>query len=280
MSRPTLRQNPPGKHCGAVAPLVLLLLLTLTGCTSAAYKSAPKSTPAPVPINLPSTEPPFEALVHTVIVYRGPGSWKRDAYWDEYVVTIANRGDGLIRVESASLTDFQNQVTTAGENPWALESTSRSLADKSFGLVKSTALQIGGGVTVITAGVGVGAALTAATLSGVGAGAFGAAVGGVLTLPAFIGGTIYSNISNRHSIEREFDRRRLPLPATLVPGQAVQGSLFFRISPGPRRLTLKCQVDDTPRDLVIDLSPLAGMHLKSTTVAPGPASDSGARPNP
>ena len=63
----------------------------------------------------------------------------------------------------------------------------------------------------------------------------------------------------------------------LVPGQLVQGSLFFRISPGPKRLTLKCRVDDEPRDVVIDLAPLSGMHMKvppksqASAAAPGAA---------
>jgi len=90
-------------------------------------------------------------------------------------------------------------------------------------------------------------------------------------LPAFIGGTIYTNISSRHSIEREFARRRLVLPVVLVPGQLVQGSLFFRISPGPKRLTLKCRIDDEPRDVVIDLAPISGLHLKSPPAGGAPA---------
>src|SRR5205814_5963570 len=96
--------------------------------------------------------------------------------------------------------------------------------------------------------------------------------------PAFIGGTIYTNISNRHAIEQEFELRRLVLPAVLVPGQLVQGSLFFRISPGPQRLTLTCRVDDEPRDVIIDLAPIAGLHLKSPPAATPPTITQSTRP--
>lgn len=235
------------------------VIVGFTGCTATRYQAAPKKTPPPVLINLPSTEPPIEALLHTVIIYRGPGSWKHDAYWDEYVVTVANRGNALVTVESAELTDFQDKTTTAGTNPWELETVSRTLADKSFGLAKDTVVQIGGGVGIMAVGGGVGAVVFS---GGFISSAGGAAIGGILLLPAVIGGTVYSNISNRHAIEREFERRLLVLPAVLVPGQLVQGSLFFRISPGPRRLALKCHVDDEPRDVVIDLTPVAGLHLK------------------
>src|SRR5947209_1326044 len=115
-------------------PLRLLVVLTslptlilgLSGCTASRYKLASKKTSPPVPINLPSTEPPIEALVHTVIIYRGPGSWKRNAYWDEYVVTVANRGNASLAVQSASLTDINGQDSLAGTDPWELETTSRT----------------------------------------------------------------------------------------------------------------------------------------------------------
>ena len=269
--------DPPRNHRrlpgAAVAMAVGLLgcIVLLAGCTISGYKLAPKKTLPPVLLNLPSTEPPVEALLHTVIIYRGPGSWKLNAFWDEYVMTVANRGDALVRVEAAWLTDLQNEVTGEGEDPWELELASRTEADKGFGIVKGTAVQIGGGVTTAAVGGGVGAVVFSGgyiTTAG------GAAVGGILFLPAFIGGTIYTNISSRHSIEREFVRRRLVLPVVLVPGQLVQGSLFFRISPGPKRLTLKCRIDDEPRDVVIDLAPISGLHLKSPPVAGATAAGS------
>ncbi len=232
----------------------------LAGCTSPGYQLASKTTAPPIWLNLPSTEPPIEALLHTVIIYRGPGSWKQNAYWDEYVVTMANRGSSLVTVESASLVDFQGNPVAAGQNPWDLERTSRNLVDTGFGFAKGTAVQIGGGITVLAAGGGIGAVVFSGGLL---TEAGGAVVGGLLVLPAFVGGTIYTNIKSRHAIEREFARRRLILPSVLVPGQLVQGSLFFRISPGPKRLTLKCRVDDEPREVVIDLAPLAGLHLKA-----------------
>lgn len=245
---------------------LLSFALLLTSCTSARYRTAPKKTPPPALLNLPSTIPPIEALLHTVIIYRGPGSWKQDAYWDEYVVTVANRGNELVVIESASLADFQNQLVAAGKDPWKLEHDSRSFAERGFGFAKNTGVQVGAGFGVVMVGGGVGAFLFSG--SGIVAASTGAAVGGLLLFPAFLSATLYTNVNNRHAIEREFERRRLVLPVTLVPGQLVQGSLFFRISPGPKRLILSGYVDDEPREIVIDLAPLAGLHLKA---APAPS---------
>ena len=75
---------------------------------------------------------PVEALVNTVIVYQGPGSWKREAHWDEYVVTIANRGDAPLVIDSFSLTGLSGREVAPGTIPWALEKQSRTLEQEGF----------------------------------------------------------------------------------------------------------------------------------------------------
>lgn len=227
---------------------------------------AARKTPPAVPFVLPSTEPPFEVVVHTVIVYHGAGSWKRHAFWDEYVVTIANRGDTPMIVETAGLTDFREQTSEPGDDPWRLERTSRKLAKEFETIAGDAIVQIGGGVTAMAMGGGVGAVLLG---GGIGGSAAGAAAGAVLVLPLAIGGTIYTNVANHKAIEREFARRRLSLPVTLLPGQFAQGSLFFRISPGPRRLTMHCRLGEEPRSVTVDLSPLRELHLKKRSAHSG-----------
>src|SRR4051812_11085465 len=120
-----------------LAPLLLpLIALGLGGCVSTKYKMAkPQATPPAVTLNLGNTPaaadapaPALAATLHTVIVYQGPGSWKREAYWDEYVVTVVNRSDKPVTIESASLTDFQGQTSAPGDNPWALENQSHDYA--------------------------------------------------------------------------------------------------------------------------------------------------------
>jgi hypothetical protein len=238
----------------AVSATLLGLAVSLTSCTSPTYEAAPKDTLPPVLINLPSTDPPIEALLHTVIKFHGPGSWKRNAYWDEYVVTVANRGNALVTIESATLFDRENTSTVAGENPWELEQASYKLADEHVGFVKQSTIQ------------------TSRAVVG------GALAGGILVPAEYITGTIYANINSRNAVEQEFKRRRLVLPAVLVPGQLTYGSLFFRISPDAQRLTLHCRVDDTPRDVVIDLTPIADLHLKSPSPGTSPVKQQSADP--
>jgi hypothetical protein len=98
------------------------------------------------------------------------------------------------------------------------------------------------------------------------AGAIGAAT--AVTLPLVAVGTVVANLHSKHKIDAEFARRRLALPLTLAPGQTVQGSLFFRITPGPHRLALHGRAADQPCDVTLPLTPLAGLHLAPPAPAP------------
>ena len=250
-----------------------LVALALSGCVSAKYKSAAKSTPPAAALNLTATQPPVEAMVNTVIVFHGPGSWKRDAYWDEYVVSVANHGSAPLVVDSVALTDFQGETTAPSDNPWLLEKLSLSRQDEINRRAKSALVQIGQGYAV----VGVSSVIVGATVTGIagtaaaGGAAFAASLAGVAILPFYIGGTVYRNISSRHDIEHEFAHRRLMLPATVAPGGVAQGSLFFRISPGPQRLALRGRSGAEPVEAVIDLTPLKGLHLRPAADPPPPA---------
>jgi hypothetical protein len=246
----------------------LLVSLLGSGCVSTRYKLAPENTPGPVVLNLVAAPGPIEAVVHTVIALRGPGTWKRAAYWDEYVITIANRSDKPVTFESATLVDFRGLQVSPGDDPWKLETQSRRYETEVAGKVGDV-LRVGG-ATVLT-GAAAGSVLVfggmhVATQAGAAAvlgGAFTLAAAAV-AIPVY---TIVGNVNGRHKVEAEFKRRRLALPAFLVPGQIVQGSVFFRISPGPQRLTLQCREGAEVREVTVDLKPLADLHLKTPVTA-------------
>lgn len=233
----------------------------LTGCVSSAYKRAAPDVPPPVALNLAATRPPLAATLHTVIAFHGPGSWKRDAYWDEYVVSVTNTGDQPLVLDAAALADFRHRTGLSGDNPWELEKESLTIAERAERTENNLAVQIGAGVGVglgglTTAGVG-----TMAAMGGASAGVAAVYVG-IVALPAYIVGTVVKNRTSRRDIEEEFHRRRLVLPATLAPGQTVQGSLFFRVSPGPQDLSLRARQGSERTIVTLDLKPLRGLHLR------------------
>lgn len=229
--------------------LATLMAALLSGCVSAKYQRAdPDDTPPPVSLNLTSEQSPVTATVHSVIAFHGPGSWKRDAYWDEYVISVVNHSEASLAVQSGTLTDSLGHAAAPGDDPWLLEKESLSRLEGMDPSTKAVLVQVGAGYGAASAGAGLAMA--------------GAGPVALVLFPAYIGGAIYRNVSSRHDIEHEFAARRLVLPLTLKPGETRTGSLFFCISPGPQQLVLHGQAGDAPVEVIISLAPLAGLHLK------------------
>ncbi len=134
-----------------IVPILLSAATLLSGCVSSKYKLA-KADDAkpPVALNLTASIPPVEAVLNSVIVYQGPGSWKREAYWDEYVFTLTNRGSSPVLIETATLTDFQDMPTTPGEDPWKLENQSKTWWEKAKSSQTGNLLALGAGTVGVT----------------------------------------------------------------------------------------------------------------------------------
>jgi hypothetical protein len=206
-------------------------------------------------------------LVQTVIVFQGPGSWMREAHWDEYVVTLANRSPTPMTIKGAWLTGIATKGVAAGTEPWALERVSLR--------VKAAGVPVGERITKefleslrdpstyvpnlavfpVIAGVGLAGAIS------------GGAVMAAGSAPVLAGATvladpkIYANIEARSKIVQEFQRRRLALPVDIAPGQSAQGSLFFPFTPGPQSLVLYVSLDGAMHETILPLRQLAGLHL-------------------
>ncbi|HUL54336.1 MAG TPA: hypothetical protein VLT83_13100 [Opitutaceae bacterium] len=246
-------------------------MLVLSGCVSTKYKMARQDTPPPVPLDLVAAQPPVEAVLNTVIIFQGPGSWKRAAFWDEYVVTLHNQGDQTLGVTSAALTDFAGVSRAPGIDPWALEKQSKTLEQKYRDAGVAFVRTAGPGVVIL--GAGVGAVGTVGIFS---ASASGIAAGTLIALPVYYVAVWAINSNNKGAVAAEFNRRRLALPLTLAPGETRTGSLFFPMIPNPRSLSLRGSSGSADAEVVIPLESLNGLHVK--TPARGSAHDPHASP--
>jgi hypothetical protein len=249
-------------HARSFARAILALSFALTGCVTATkYKMAKQDGPRAQAFGWTVATPSAELSLATVVIYKGPGSWKREARWDEYVVRISNRGAQTLTIASAVLIDVLGQPQSPGDEPWALEKRSSSNWDR-YG---ETGLNVvlGAGTAIV-----LGAAADAAAA---GAMWVGPAAGGTaffttvlpLVFVANVTTVAVLNHSNKGKVEAEFDRRRLKLPVMIAPGASAEGSFFFPMTPGPQSLVVKGRSSDTPVELVLDLKPLAGLHLDS-----------------
>jgi hypothetical protein len=82
-----------------------------SGCVATKYKLAKRNTPPVEFINItfPSS-PLLQVTLASFISDGAPGSWKREALWDEYVVTLENRGDLPLAAQVLALVDVQVSV--------------------------------------------------------------------------------------------------------------------------------------------------------------------------
>jgi hypothetical protein len=225
------------------------------------YKRADKNIPPLQPLNVKFPSSTLDASLYTVISDGGPGSWKREAFWDEYVVIMHNESDQALNISAATLMDYAGAVRPAGTDPWALERESKTLekryrdagidfARTAAPRVIATAAEPG-----VVAGAGIGAT-----------GAVAVATATAVAIPVY-GVTIFSiNMHNKASIKKEFNRRRMPLPLTLGPGETRVGSFFFPMVPNPQALTLRWASSAGDGETALDLHFLEGLHV---TVTPG-----------
>ena len=228
----------------------------LSGCvTSDKYKLAKKDAPPAQPLSWSVSAPPAELTLEQVIVYQGPGTWKLDARWDEYVVRVTNHGTQPLTIGSATLMDLLGKPQFPGDDPWKLEKLSYTNWDKYGRAGTSVVLGVGAasafGMGALYAGLTVSVAAADAVL-----------IAFPVALVADIGVVAMIDHSNKGKVEQEFNRRRLGLPLTVAPGATASGSLFFPMTPGPQRLALTGKSGDAPLELILELKPLAGLHLK------------------
>jgi hypothetical protein len=252
-----------------VALGVLVALLILPGCVSKRFQTASKKTPPAVALNLSAQQPPVSAVLNTLIVFEGPGSWKREAYWDEYVVSLVNQGQAPVTVDNAVLDSSAIVSQSPGSDPWEIEKQSHKiLKDQTVGR------QLVAGAGAVAAGIGVEAGLlglaSAALVTGSAAAVAGAAVA-LIALPVFVVGSGVRAITAPYAIKKEFNRRRLTFPLELKPGEMRQGSLFFPITPGPQHLVLDFRAEDTAQSVSIDLASLANLHFADDPAGATPA---------
>jgi len=245
--------------------ILLIATLVLSGCLSTGYRAAPRNTPATNRLDVAFPLNRLDAHLVGLITYNGPGSWKRNAFWDEYVVTLHNTDSVPVTITAADLTDSAGVAQEAGAAPWALEKKSRTLEQEyrsqGIAFVRYTAP----GVLIV--GTGAAAVASAGVLS---AGAATAAAATVVALPLYYIAVLAINHSNKNAMEREFGKRRLALPLTLAPGEVRTGSLFLPMVPSPRSLSLRWAESSTRGAATLDLDFLRDLHVKQPAPSAAP----------
>jgi hypothetical protein len=256
MTRSTSYANRSFVFRSASSLVFAAALCLVTACVSPKYQHSDKSTPPMRPLNVKFPSSTLDSSLYSEISDGGPGSWKREAFWDEYVMIMHNNGDQVLNIASATLMDFEGAARPAGSDPWALERESKSLearyrdAGIAFSRVAAPRVIASAAepTVVASAGIGTAGAATAATLTAVALPVYGVTVFGI-------------NMHNKSAIKKEFNRRRVPLPLTLGPGETRTGSFFFPMVPNPQALTVRWTSSAGDGKTTLELHFLQGLHV-------------------
>lgn len=252
----------------------MILGLTLTLVCVAGCQSSPRlvkgharepATPLPFAVETEGVE----LAVTGLIAFGRPGSWKKGAYWDEYIVSVENHRLAPIVMEELVLRDALDRIVTPGADPWLLEKTGREHeqylirlgAPAEAGASARPIKPLGpigkaGTVTIAAAGL---VALNTPTAAGIIL--YGAPLAIVAATPLVLADQVFIAPGNRKLVLAEFNRRRLALPIKLEPGASVAGSVFFPLTPGPEQLTLRGRAGNGPFEVTVTLPGLEGLHF-------------------
>jgi hypothetical protein len=218
-----------------------------------------------------SSDDRVEAILDWVIVRDGPGTWARNADWDEYLLRVSNRSDQPIEVVQLTVIDSLDTriEPQLGRKKLVKNSKRTARRYKDSGIkVKAgqgvgSMLVAGAAVTVI--GVGAASAVAYGSLVGGTAGA-GAAAGGLLLLgPALAVGGIVRGVNNS-KVNNEIELRQTTLPLEIPASGEIGLDVFFPLAPSPGIVELVYADASGEHSLIIDTSEaLDGLHIGRTS---------------
>jgi hypothetical protein len=254
LRNPSANFTPKTGRRSIAAPLAALSVL-LAGCVS------PKYSPPPTWLDLAATQPPAKAVLNAIIISNGPGSWQRDAPWDEYIVMITNLGAQPLDIASAALTDSTGANHAPGADIRMLEKESlileKKYRDAGVAFTRDSA------PVAVTEGRGD---------PGVGMAAGFSKAGVALMAASAVVDVLGYHVRKIESLSQaeagaEFKQRRLALPLALASGEMRAGSLFFPMIPNPRALSLHWSNGASSGDLALALDSVHGLHVKEPAQA-------------
>jgi len=247
-------------------PLALVTLgLSACGGGTRLIKNAPPPPQVSTPLAA-ARDDSLSADLKWVIVRDGPGTWARNADWDEYLVEVRNVSAAPIQLTGVTLLDSMDQSNSASASRGALVEASRENARR----YKDSGLRIaagrGRGIALVAGGAGAttaGVGLAYASLwGGAGTGTLAAASGLILAGPALVTVAIVRGV-RKGAVTKRIKERSTRFPASIDAGQSLSLDVFFPLSPAPRRIDIHYTDAHGAHILSTDTSKaLDGLHFE------------------
>jgi hypothetical protein len=246
---------------------LLLVACLLAGCggTKMLKEAQPIQTTRPLAA---AADQRVSSTLDWVVVRDGPGTWARNADWDEYLLRVNNQSEQSIHVTRLLVVDSLDTRIESQPGRKQLVKSSKKTAKRyrnsgmkvKAGRGAGTMLVAGAAVTA----VGVGAATASVIGAGYGAAAGGAGVAasGLLLLgPALAVGGVVRGVNNS-KVNNQIELRQTVLPLEIPAGEELGLDVFFPLAPSPKRVELVYTDAAGEHSLVIDTSTaLDGLHI-------------------
>lgn len=252
--------------------LLALLACCVTACGGGGARVMKQSDRVPITSGAlaQASDARLRASLDWVIVRNGPGSWARNAEWDEFVFHFSNASSEPVNISSVAVVDSLGMALSSSAARKKLIAGSRNTVRRyrrsdlkvSAGLGSATLVAAGAAMTV----VGVGAAVSTATASlmggaGVAAGSAAAMSALMLAGPAFAVVGVVRAVRNSH-VSKEIGTRQAAWPIALGASEDREVHLFFPLAPSPQRVEISYSDAAGVHALSIDTRhALAGLHL-------------------
>lgn len=204
-----------------------------------------------------------------IIVRDGPGTWAKNADWDEYLVTLRNHSGGPVAVTAVTVVDSSETRHSSIASRKKLVKASRHTAKRYKGQGIEVKAGVGGGALVVAGGLSatVGSGIATAALYGGSQAAAGAALGALALAPVLVVGGVVKGVNNS-KVNTAIETRQTPLPLQVEPGQSQAFDLFFPIAPSPLAVRIDYTDSSGTHTLVMDTTDvLEGLHLPQEEAA-------------
>jgi len=248
---------------------VVLLLVLVSGCGGSKVLKEPE--PLVLSESLASaSDERLSVNLDWVIVRDGPGTWAKNAFWDEYLLRVSNDSDRPIQLTELVVVDSLNTRIAAQQGRKQLvagsKQTSRRYKESGIKVIAGSGRGTVGVAAATAAGAGVGAAI--------GAGAGGAAIGGAAGGAAIVGAVVLAPVLavggiargvNHSAVNTQIEERQTILPLDLPVGDELGLDIFFPLAPSPQMVELAYK--DATGDYVIVIhtsAVLNDLHIESS----------------
>ena len=246
--------------------LISLILLCLTACGGTKILKEPLALTVEHPLTV-SSDQTTHAQLDWVIFRDGPGTWARNADWDEYMLRIVNQSDHPISIIDVVVFDsLETPLQSTGNRKHLVKGsrqTVRRYKDQDLqvkaGLSGTALAALGAGSYV--AGLSAGVAVLGSTASAAAAGT--AAVGAIVLAPVLIVGGMVRGIRSAE-VAKEISRRQIEFPTNIEAGAELGITCFFPIAPSPQRIDIRYKDGAGEHTLSLNtVDVLAGLHIDS-----------------